>query len=199
MKIWYDTEFVDTGDRILLISIGLVAEDGREFYGVNEAIGDDRTEIGKDILKSEWLMKNVVPHLPLGEGYGGKGWAYHPAGASFRSGFHLDGNSLDVMPITMIRKHVRAFLDVTPDAELWAWCGAYDYVMLAQLFGRMLSKPASMPTWTNDLKQLQVQCGVSDDELEANVLNVQPHSAIWDARWTRQAHEWLVRVKETRE
>jgi hypothetical protein len=199
VKIWYDNEFVDTGDRILPISIGLVAEDGREFYGVNEIINDDRTDVGKAIRNDEWLMKNVVPHLPLGGGYGGKGWQFHPHGATFRSGFQLDGNSLDVMPIGMIRKHVKAFLDATPDTELWAWYGAYDHVMLAQLFGRMLSKPASMPMWTNDLKQLQVQCGVSDDELQANVLNDQPHNALADARWTRKAYHWLIEVKEMQE
>jgi hypothetical protein len=31
-KIYYDCEFLEDGERIHLISIGMVAEDGREFY-----------------------------------------------------------------------------------------------------------------------------------------------------------------------
>lgn len=192
MKIFYDGEFVDDGTRILPISIGMVADDGREFYGVNEAVGDDRTEVGKAVRRHEWLMKNVVPHLPLRNGYGGKGWEYHPPGSTFTSGFNLDTESLDVMPISMIRKHVKAFLDATPDAELWAWYGAYDHVMLAQLFGPMIRKPASMPMWTNDIKQLQHAAGVADDTLEAAVPHDgAAHNALTDARWNRDAFRWL--------
>ena len=32
MKYFYDTEFIDDGHTINLISIGIVAEDGHEYY-----------------------------------------------------------------------------------------------------------------------------------------------------------------------
>ena len=32
MKFWFDTEFIEDGKTIDLISIGIVAEDGRTFY-----------------------------------------------------------------------------------------------------------------------------------------------------------------------
>ena len=35
MRYFYDTEFIDNGRIIDLISIGVVAEDGREFYAVS--------------------------------------------------------------------------------------------------------------------------------------------------------------------
>ena len=35
MRIFYDTEFLDDGKTIDLISIGMVAEDGRELYAVS--------------------------------------------------------------------------------------------------------------------------------------------------------------------
>ena len=38
MKIFYDTEFIENGRTIELISIGMVAEDGRELYLVNQGI-----------------------------------------------------------------------------------------------------------------------------------------------------------------
>ena len=35
MQYFYDTEFIDNGRHIDLISIGIVAADGREFYSVS--------------------------------------------------------------------------------------------------------------------------------------------------------------------
>ena len=35
MRYFYDTEFIDNGRIIDLISIGVAAEDGREFYAVS--------------------------------------------------------------------------------------------------------------------------------------------------------------------
>ncbi|MGP9490073.1 3'-5' exoribonuclease domain-containing protein [Glutamicibacter sp. AOP5-A2-7] len=58
MRYFYDTEFLDTGSEVHLISIGIVAEDGREYYAVNRHAPWDA------IAKNDWLMKNVVPQLP---------------------------------------------------------------------------------------------------------------------------------------
>lgn len=58
MKYFYDTEFHEDGHTIDLISIGIVAEDGREYYAVNQDAGWGR------IALNEWLCANVVPHLP---------------------------------------------------------------------------------------------------------------------------------------
>ena len=55
MKIWFDTEFIEDGKTIELLSIGLVAEDGRELYLVNPEA---------DLSKaSQWVNENVIPHL----------------------------------------------------------------------------------------------------------------------------------------
>ena len=35
MRYFYDTEFIEDGSTIELVSIGIVAEDGREFYAVS--------------------------------------------------------------------------------------------------------------------------------------------------------------------
>lgn len=55
MKIWFDTEFVDDGLTIELISIGMVREDGATYYAENEACHISNA--------GEWVQKNVVPHL----------------------------------------------------------------------------------------------------------------------------------------
>jgi hypothetical protein len=58
MKYFYDTEFHEDGQTIDFISIGIVAEDGREYYAVNRDA--DWNRIGAH----PWLVANVVPHLP---------------------------------------------------------------------------------------------------------------------------------------
>lgn len=183
MKIFYDTEFVDTGDRILLISLGMVTENGRELYRVLAEADDG--ELHKAIRNNDWLMRNVVPHLPLRNA---------PTRLPSTGGwiFSLDMKSLLVVDRRQLRNEVRDFIDETPDPELWAWYGAYDHVVLAQLFGRMMDKPAKMPMWTNDLKQLQHETGVTDDELEAVVPHDgAAHNALVDAKWNLAAYEWL--------
>ena len=55
MKYWLDTEFIDNGHTIDLISIGIVAEDGREYYA--QSIEFDPGNA------NEWVKENVFPHL----------------------------------------------------------------------------------------------------------------------------------------
>ena len=53
-KIFFDTEFYEDGKTIDLISIGMVREDGEIYYAEAEYNPPPTTE---------WLQKNVVPHL----------------------------------------------------------------------------------------------------------------------------------------
>lgn len=55
MKIWFDTEFIEDGKTIDLISIGMVREDGAEFYAESEECDLTRA--------SPWVRENVLPHL----------------------------------------------------------------------------------------------------------------------------------------
>ena len=58
MKIWFDTEFIEDGKTIDLISIGMVHEDGSTFYAENSEC---------DLSKaSPWVKANVLPHLKGG-------------------------------------------------------------------------------------------------------------------------------------
>lgn len=61
MRFWLDTEFYENGSTIALISIGIVAEDGRTYYA--ETI--DAQHLAR---RSEWLIGNVLPHLRGGQG-----------------------------------------------------------------------------------------------------------------------------------
>lgn len=55
MKIWFDTEFIEDGRTIDLISIGMVREDGETFYA--ETAECDLSRV------SDWVKENVLLHL----------------------------------------------------------------------------------------------------------------------------------------
>lgn len=164
----YDTEFLEDGHTIELISIGIVCEDGREYYAVNSDMDHKR------ISANTWLCQNVIPHLPLSEGppwrdgYCGD-WEYA-----------IDMSSTLVKPKWVIANEVREFLLADEEPELWAYYAAYDHVALAQLWGPMMNLPEGIPMYTHDLKQEMDRVGVASDEIPQPV---DEHNALADAGW----------------
>ena len=57
MRYFLDTEFVDGGNKLDLISIGIVCEDGRQYYAINRDY--------ESLNWSEWLTKHVRPHIEI--------------------------------------------------------------------------------------------------------------------------------------
>jgi hypothetical protein len=55
-RFFYDTEFIEDGTTIDLVSIGVVDETGREFYAVSTEF-DERRAI-------PWVRRNVLDQLP---------------------------------------------------------------------------------------------------------------------------------------
>jgi hypothetical protein len=55
MKVWFDTEFIEDGRTIDLISLGMVREDGSEFYAESSDCDLERA--------CPWVRENVLPHL----------------------------------------------------------------------------------------------------------------------------------------
>jgi len=169
MRVFYDTEFVDNGRIIDLISIGMVAEDGRKYYAVSSEM-----DMGA-ITRRHWLMENVVPHLPLT-----RDGIYHPKPESAPWGqFKLDLKQTCVKPKFVIANEVRDFLREIDNLELWAWYGAYDHVALAQLWGPMVALPPGVPMYTNDIKQFHRQLGKPELPMQGDG----EHNALVDAMY----------------
>jgi hypothetical protein len=175
-RVFYDLEFLENGSTIDPISIGMVDDQGREYYAVNELAPWGLIE------QHPWLMANVVPSLPQ--------LADAPASPNLRRtnpcGVDVDDPSVRLPG--RIATDVRDFLlldgpnldDLSggPNVELWAWYGAYDHVALCQLFGTMADLPRGIPMWTNDIRQEAHRAGNP-------ALPEQPdgvHNALADAR-----------------
>jgi len=56
VRYFYDCEFIEDGVTIDLVSIGVVGEDGREFYAVSTEFDAGRA--------GRWVRANVLPKLP---------------------------------------------------------------------------------------------------------------------------------------
>ncbi len=55
MRFFLDTEFLDLGRTLELVSIGVVAEDGREFYAISREFDPARA--------NAWVRAEVLPRL----------------------------------------------------------------------------------------------------------------------------------------
>lgn len=176
MKIFYDTEFLEDGKTIELISIGMAAEDGREYYAVNRDMPHKR------IARSVWLMANVVPSLPRLHGDA----RLHYAGKRSNP-LALDWTHPHMKRRARIADEVREFIQATPDVELWASYGAYDHVVLCQLWGAMVDLPDGVPMYTHDLQQEVARLGNPPVPEQAEGL----HNALADARHVKATAEYL--------
>jgi hypothetical protein len=190
--IYYDTEFIEAGphEPLRFLSIGLVADDGREYYAVTAD-----PDVITAAVAHDWLRVNVVPSLPVtveqvpwGKAHGWSRWQWEWDRA------HPDYRH--VKDREQIAVEVRDFILAEPDPRLWAWYAAYDHVVLCQLYGPMISLPAGMPMWTNDLKQEAVRRG--DPHLPA-MPGVRSHNALDDAREVQYRRRLLHPVSRSEE
>lgn len=134
MKIFFDTEFIEDGKTIDLISIGMVREDGKELYLEN--MDCDLTQA------NGWVCKNVLPYLHRCK------VPHGPAKTQMGDGEYewieeLGSEDPSVVPKWQIANRVRAF--VGPNPEFWAYFADYDWVVLCQLYGRMIDLPDGWP------------------------------------------------------
>lgn len=176
-RYFYDTEFLEDGRTIELISIGIVCEDGREYYAVNSEMPFDR------IKEHDWLVRNVVPTLPvtgrtLLDDYLANSPNHFPRPPI--GSVDVDVTATCVKPRQVIANEVRDFLlaDGEPERELWAYYGAYDHVALGQLWGTMMDLPDGVPMWTHELMQEWEQAGRPTKPAQTG-----EHNALADARW----------------
>jgi len=177
MKIFYDTEFLEDGQTIDLISIGMIREDGREYYAIQQR----SWRSWRKLYRHDWLRDNVLPSMPRIHG------DRRLQVSTRKNPLAIDFDSSWIRPREQIRDEVQDFVLGTPDVELWAWYGAYDHVVLCQLFGRMIGLPEGFPKWTNDLRQEQRRLG--DPELPKQ--SEGQHNALADAKHLKLRAEYL--------
>jgi hypothetical protein len=183
----YDLEFLEDGRTIELISIGMVCDDGREYYAVNSDAPWEK------IRENDWLIRNVLPSLPITGRTSLDSYLKAPESSYPKPSLTLvgaDTKDTRVKPHWVIANEVREFIQaVRPDVQLWANYGAYDHVCLAQLWGRMIDLPEGVPMFTNDIQQERARLGFNWDDLPKQ--DSGEHNALADARHNQTVRRWL--------
>lgn len=197
--VCYDTEFIDDGRTIELISIGAV-DQGNHYYAVNAEVDQER------ILRHPFLREHVWPKLPLRDldkpykltlqpGEYERSDVFGPPGAAVEILVtkELDLDDPRVKPKEQIRDEFLDFLVPKgvlfgPGAavRLWAWFASYDHVALAQLFGPMVALPQGVPMRTGDLAQEADRLGVAKEQMPPQDERFK-HHALHDAE-----HDWVM-------
>jgi hypothetical protein len=147
MKYFIDTEFIEGFHKPLfgkrrhfidLISIGIVAEDGREYYAISKEFSYHKA--------SQWVKDNVISKLPS------KTVNFYDSPTAKAEARLWKSNA-------QIVKEIRAFIEReenvhTGPIEFYAYYADYDWVLFCSLFGTMMDLPKGFPMYCNDLKQI---------------------------------------------
>lgn len=155
MKYFIDTEFIEGfhnplfGKRrhhIDLISIGIVAEDGREY----QAISNEYRYKDAD----PWVQENVISKLYTRTVNGDPRNHYHV------DTFHKAFGKSNVDIVFEVAEFMGCWRDIfewrVSDSnipEVYAYYADYDWVLFCSLFGRMINLPKGFPMYCKDLKQ----------------------------------------------
>ncbi len=182
MRYFFDFEFNENVKPIEIISLGIVADDGREFYAVHRnyasfeeyknspAPGDQFPIINSC---NDWVKANVLPLL------------FRPDGPDDFTAFIGDDNQ--------IRNEMVSFVGLDPVPEFWGYYVTYDWFLLTRMFRSFDNMPSKWPQIAYDLQQYARHMGMH----RLLPPKLQPaHNALVDARWTKLAFE---RVKESRD
>lgn len=160
MRYFFDTEFIERPDiqRLIPISIGVVCEDGREFYAIDAS--------HDSVLACEWVKAHVLAKLPSREK---------------RPDLWLEPDRLAARLLAFIREGERA-------PEFWAYFADYDWVVFCwMLRRRMIELPKGFPYLCFDLMQSICERGMEKDVLPPRD-PAKVHDALEDARWLKRAY-----------
>lgn len=214
MKYFLDTEFIEGfrkplfGKRrwgIDLISIGIIGEDGSEYYAISTGFNPKHA--------NEWVKKNVLSKLPA------RYVDFHTGSPNERrqAAFWKSNKEIKNDLINLFRCGYEDGMVVAPPGiEVYGYYADYDWVLLASLFGTMMDLPKGFPMYCRDLKQTvdeKVKSHYMDNPNKAvhtfanaiEWMKNEPnypkqeneHNALDDAKWNYRLYQFLQSLSKT--
>lgn len=205
MKYFIDCEFIEGFHKPLfgkrrhfidLISIGIVCEDGREYYAISRDY---------DYKKADsWVRENVIKKLYTETVHGDARNYFNetnfhrvygqPKKAILMSILHFMGCWRD--------QHFWRVLGNVP--EIYGYYADYDWVLFCSLFGRMIDLPKGFPMYCRDLKQMldEKENFLNKESIKYSIVwdlkdhedypkQENEHNALEDARWNKRLYEFI--------
>lgn len=174
MRYFFDTEFIEDGLTIDLISLGMVSEDGRELYLINKDANHSKAD--------DWVKENVIAQLP-------------PCPPETDMTIYMNKKDGIWCPHASFKSLIWSFVGEDDKPEFWSYYSSYDWVALCQCWGRMLDIPKHFPKYCRDLKQLIASMGIT--KLPKQLKD--EHNALADAHWIKEQFETVNKLKTEKE
>ena len=191
MKVFFDTEFTGLNQGTTLISIGLISEDGRTFYG--EFNDYDKTQV------DGWIQENVIDKLLMREPSEGEQEYYlasrsadNPIGANLYDGFSVQPRGTRLQ----IKYELIKWLAQFERVEMWSDCLAYDWVLFNQLFGHAFNIPKNVYYIPFDICTMFKLKGIDPDINREEFAGIEgnKHNALHDAKVIKACYEKMREV-----
>lgn len=179
MKYFFDTEFIEHATGIQLVSIGILAEDGRTFYAESCSF-DER-------LADSWVKENVLKRLRLSMSY-------------LKDTVNYDDEMRGICEVygseSFIKEQLLTFFKYDETPEFYAYYASYDWVVFARIFGRLIEKPEHFPMWVIDLKQMMWERGLTKEWKQEVCPDPEgEHNALVDAQWNKKLYKLIIQTK----
>ncbi len=185
MKYFIDTEFHEKPNTIQLISIGIVSEDGREYYAISKDL------YLKEIWKNKWLRENVLLSIYIENIHGDARNRIPFTKSGMRRVIYSIGK-----PLTQIRSEIIKFMKGKP--EFYGYYADYDWCVFCWIFGRMLDLPEGFPMYCRDLKQMLDDRGLTKKWTRQYCPDpANEHNALADASWNKRLFTAIKAYDET--
>jgi hypothetical protein len=209
MKYFIDCEFIEGFHKPLfgkkrhfidLISIGIVAEDGREYYAISTEFNEKDAD--------DWVKENVISKLPARYvSFPEDSCGMYTRSLYWKSNERIKDEIIKFIsnPACISDLHAGLWPDMdevathnpnkfgVPQPEIYAYYADYDWVVFCSLFGRMIDLPKGFPMYCKDLKQM-----MDDRELDGNWKQMacpepkEEHNALEDARWNYNLYKAII-------
>jgi len=169
MKYFLDTEFIEYPCTIDLISIGIVREDGQEYYAINKECDWSKA--------NSWVREHVIDYLPFPQ----------PKVCSVSANERFETWDNSFKSKREIATEIIYFVAMDKTPEFWGYYADYDWVVFCWLFGTMSCLPPGFPMYCRDIKQL---CDSMGNPLLPK-MEGQDHNALEDAKHHKKCYEFL--------
>jgi 3' exoribonuclease, RNase T-like len=170
MRIFFDTEFTGLHKNTTLISIGLVSDNGEEFYA-------EFTDYNKKQV-DEWLQTNVIDNLVI------------PDLLTEQKINNFKGD------INYIQQKLRIWLSQFEHVEIWSDCLAYDWVLFNHIFEHAFNIPKNVYYIPFDICTLFKLKGIDPDINRESFAGIdgKKHNALHDAKVIKTCYEKLMKL-----
>ena len=146
MKLFFDTEFTGLHKGTTLVSIGIVAENGKRFYAEFSDYDESQCD--------NWIKENVLKHTILA------------GNDALAAKLGEDGNTTVILGSKVdIRYELGEWLKQSDSVQFVSDVSHYDFVLLINIFGTAFDLPGNVSAACHDINQdIARYYGISEKE-----------------------------------